>query len=189
MNAAWFEQLAVQALALPPWPDERFPPSPYYRFLRVLAANLQPKLSVELGVCGGGASLHLCAGWPGGTVVGVENADGSDWERGNWARIRRTFPNWVLWRGDSVDSAPAVAAAHGEADILFVDTVHTFDRTVAEWEAWAPHMAARAVVCLDDLLRPEMEGLWEWVPWDKVRLDRLHDGAERGGGFGVAWRA
>ena len=72
MKASWFHHLRQEALARPPWPDSRFPPSPYDRFLRVLAENVHPSLSVELGLCGGGGSFHLCQGWPGGTVVGVE---------------------------------------------------------------------------------------------------------------------
>ena len=189
MNAAWFEQLAVQALALPPWPDPRFPPSPYYRFLRLLAANAHPALSVELGVSGGGASFHLAVGWPDGQVVGVENADGSDFERENWQHVAERCPNWTLWRGDSVDGAPEIAKVYGEVDILFVDTVHTIERTVAEWRAWEPFMAGTAVICLDDLHRPGMQEAWDWLPWEKVRLDDLHPGGNGDGGFGVAWRS
>lgn len=189
MKASDFEQLAVQAQRLPVWPNDRFPPSLYYRFLRVLAANMKPRLSVELGVCGGGASLHLCAGHPGGMVVGVECAAGSDWEQANWKIIKRHFPNWVLWKGDSIADAPCIAKEYGTVDILFIDTTHTYEQTVAEWEAWEPFMAERAVICLDDLFRPEMDGVWDWAPWEnKLRLDRLHDGAEFGGGFGVVWR-
>lgn len=71
--------------------------------------------------------------------------------------------------------------------LLFIDTVHEFDRTMAEWEAWEPFLAPDAVVCLDDLFRPGMEDAWNEVPGAKLRLDHLHDGAEFGGGFGVVW--
>lgn len=187
-------ELAREALAMAPWPDPRFPPSPYYRFLRLLAAELRPALSVELGVCGGGGSFHLCEGWPQGTVVGVENGKVNDQMRDNWHFIRARHPNFVLWHGDSVDDAGTIAAEHGKADILFIDTVHTYSRTVAEFEAWEPHLSDRAVVCFDDVQRAEMDGLWAWVPWEKVRIDVLHPGGldERGfgdGGFGVAWRS
>jgi len=194
VNAPWFEHLAEWALALPPWPDERFPPSPYYRFFRLLTSQVKPALSVELGVCGGGGSFHMAVGWPGGTVVGVEREDGDDWrasqhERDNWTFIRGLCPNFVLWRGDSVESAPAVARAHGAVDLLFIDTTHTYAQTMAEWAAWEPHLSARAVVMLDDLHRPGMGDAWADVPWpNKLRLDALHDGTPGvGGGFGVAW--
>lgn len=194
MDAEWFRALAARAVAAEPWPDGRFPPSRYYRFLRLLAAETRPALSVELGVCGGGASFHLATGWPGGAVVGVESAPPDPQMRANWDYIEARCPNWVLWRGDSAASAPEIHARHGEAGILFVDTVHTFERTAAELDAWLPFLATRCVVCFDDLHRREMAGFWEWLDWDKVRLDHLHDGATidedgfGGGGFGAAWR-
>jgi hypothetical protein len=193
MNFSFFTSLATQALALPPWPDPRFPPSPYYRFMRLLAQALQPALSVELGLCGGGGSFHLCEGWPAGVVVGVEHSPGDDHQRDNWHFIQARHPNFRLWRGDSVSVAPVVCGELGEPVVLFIDTVHTTERTIEEWEAWTPLMAERAVVLLDDVQRAEMDGLWDWVPWDKVRIDALHPGGvdERGfgdGGFGIAWR-
>ena len=157
MNESWFQLLAAQALASPPWPDPRFPPSAYYRFLRLLAQAVQPSLSVELGLGGGGASFHLSIGWPSGTVVGVERDPGSDWERANWAYVTERCPNFARWQGDSVESAPEIARAYGPVDVLFIDTQHTHEQTMAEWAAWEPFMAERAVVCMDDLFR------WGWT--------------------------
>jgi len=193
MNASYFRHLAMSAMSMGGKGGPRFPPSPYYRFLYLLAQNVKPSLSVELGVCGGGASYHLAVGHPGGAVVGVEHAVGSAFEKENWTFIAASCPNWTLWKGDSVDDAGAIAAKHGKASILFIDTIHTFERTVQEFMAWEPHLSDRAVVCLDDLNRREMAGLWDWVPWqNKLRLDLLHDGGldKHGygdGGFGVVW--
>jgi len=189
MNEGQFRALAQQAMSMRPYPDPRFPPSRYYRFLRVLAQNMQPSLSVELGLCGGGGSFHLAMGWSGGTVIGVESHAGDTQQQENWRFIKRLRPNFVLWPGDSVESAPEIAKRWGMVDILFIDTVHTYKQTVAEWEAWEPFLSERAVVCFDDLLRPGMQEAWDEVPWpNKVRMDELHDGAENGGGFGVVWR-
>lgn len=193
MNPSWFADLATRAMAAAPWPDPRFPPSPYYRFLRYLAQAHQPTLSVELGLCGGGGSFHLAIGWPGGTVVGVEHAVGDDQQRANWSHVQGKCSNFVLWKGDSVGDSPEIFKRYGACGLLFIDTIHTTERTIEEWEAWMPYMAPRAVVCLDDVQRREMAGLWDWVPWPKMRLDFLHSGgldvAGFGdGGFGVAWR-
>jgi len=189
MNEGTFKLLANQARGMSPYPDPRFPPSLYYRFLRLLAQNMQPVLSVELGLCGGGGSFHLALGWSGGTVVGVDNSDGDSQQQDNWRFINRLCSNFELWKGDSVDSAPDIAKQWGLVDILFIDTDHTHDQTLAEWEAWEPFLSDRAVVCFDDLLRPGMQEAWDEVPWPhKLRLDFLHDGAEFGGGFGVVWR-
>lgn len=188
MDEQFFRELEHRAHNTPVYPDWRFPPAPYYRFLRLLAEALEPNLSVELGVCGGGASLHLALGWPKGTVVGVECAVGSAWDTENWRKIGELCPNWVLWPGDSAASAPGIAKQHGAAGLLFIDTDHTYERTRAEWDAWEPFLAERCVVCLDDLLLPEMERFWDELEWSKVRLDSLHTGAEVGGGFGAAWK-
>ena len=195
---AMLRSLANRALSMPAYNDDRFPPSPYYRFFQLLAATLHPSLSVELGVCGGGASFHMARGWTDGVVVGVELPDGvkgyraSQHERANWTFIRRLCPNWVLWRGDSVDDAAEIAKVYGKPDLLFIDTIHTTERTMEEFNAWQPYLSGRAVVCLDDLNRFEMDGVWEAMPGQKLRLDLLHDGGldEHGfgdGGFGVVW--
>ena len=75
MNEKTIKQWAAQALTILPYPDPRFPPSPYYRFLRVAAQQMRPRLSVELGVCGGGGSLHLALGYGAGKVIGIDIAD------------------------------------------------------------------------------------------------------------------
>ena len=181
--------LAKRARGMKALPYPQFPPSAYYRFLRLLAEAMRPSLSVELGLCGGGGSLHLALGWYGGTVVGVEISDGDAQQRENWRFIKRLRDNFELWKGDSVESAPEIAKEWGQTDLLFVDTDHTYRQTMAEWNAWEPYLSERAVVCLDDLFRPGMEDAWNEIPWtNKLRLDYLHDGAEFGGGFGVVWR-
>lgn len=163
-----------------PWPDPRFPPSPYYRFLQVLAQNTQPRLSVELGVCGGGGSFHLAVGWPIGRVIGIDvTNDYPD----NITYINDRCDNFLLKIGDSVGLAQSIRMQFGQPDIVFIDTTHTYDQTVKEFEAWKPFLSDRAVVCFDDLDRVEMAGFWDWLPGKKLRLDMLH----HEGGFGVWW--
>lgn len=184
MNRQLLEQWHKEALAEKPYPDPRFPPSPYYRFMRILAQNLQPKLSVELGVCGGGGSFHLAIGWPQGKVVGVDLAyDHPE----NLNFIISHCPNFEFWQDDSTQSAGGIYQEYGEIDILFLDSVHTFEHTTAELKAYQPYLSNRAVVLFDDLFRPEMVGLWESLPSPKLRMDTLHDGAVEGGGFGILW--
>ena len=67
MNEHDLRTLAQLALTDPVYPSPLFPPSPYYRFLKRLAEQLQPSLSIELGVCGGG----VLAGGGGGDRVGA----------------------------------------------------------------------------------------------------------------------
>jgi len=166
------------------YPNPMFPASPYYRFLKVLAQYMKPKLSVELGVSGGGGSLHLAAGWSEGKVVGVDFADD---HKERIAYITENYPNFTFAIGDSVKSAQIIHKMYGKVNILFIDTDHTYDQTLAEFRAWKPFLAEGAAVCFDDLFRPRMEEAWAKIPGDKVRLDYLHNGQHPvGGGFGVA---
>lgn len=184
INKHILADLADRATRETLYPNAQFPPSLYYRFLKVLATYLQPNLSVELGVCGGGGSLHLAIGWSPGTVIGVDIADDHP---ENIKTIRQTCPNFHLWIGDSVQAAPEIHNQYGQVDILFIDTTHTYRQTMDEFKAYEPYLSERAVVCLDDLFRKEMGTIWEDLPGNKLRLDKLHDGAEKGGGFGVIW--
>lgn len=183
MNEQTLVGLANQAIAQSSYPDPRFPPSPYYRFLEVLARHVQPRLSVELGVCGGGGSLHLALGWPAGLVVGIDvTNDYPD----NIKFIEFQFPCFTFLIGDSVEMAQKVYHDFGRTDILFIDTTHVNEQTRREFNAWEPYLARNAIVCFDDLRRPGMNTFWNELPGNKVRLDDLHPSAE--GGFGVWWR-
>lgn len=186
LNREWFEELAKSAIDMSPLGNPQFPPSRYYRFLQLLAFYLKPNLSVELGVSGGGGSLHLALGNPDGDVFGIDIEPVTN---ENIKTIHAMVDNFNMYFLDSVEAPEWLGMEYGhiEVGILFIDTIHTYERTWQEFNAWKPYLSDNAVVCFDDLLRPEMKGFWESLPEPKVRLDQLHDGAENGGGFGVVW--
>lgn len=177
--------IAEQSKALPTHPDPRFPPSPYFKFLRAAAAYTKARVCVELGVCGGGGSLHMCLGTS-GIVIGVDIRDDYP-EQTKW--IQDHFDNWQFWLADSIHAAQiAKDLDHwvGQVDLLFIDTIHTYERTWAEYNAWRRLLSKGALVCLDDLYRPGMDLLWAEMPEPKVRLDWLHPSmSPTDGGFGV----
>lgn len=174
--------IAEAAKFAPVYQDKRFPPSLYYRFLRVLASYKKPLVSVELGVCGGGGSLHLALGYPAGKVYGVDVAN--NWPE-NVDHAQKRCNNFIFIRADSKQFAEQFMP-NEFVDILFIDTVHTYDATMAEFEAWEPKLARNAVVVLDDLFRIGMDRAWAELPGDKIRLDFLHQGGSpTDGGFGV----
>jgi predicted O-methyltransferase YrrM len=168
------------------YPDPRFPPSMYYRFLRLVAQHFKPRVSVELGVCGGGASLHMALGNPDGQVIGVDVTDAYP---DNLNHLRQTYPNFRFWCMDSVDAVGVYAKIDlGEVDLLFIDTVHTYERTMMEFRCWEPWLSDRAIVCLDDLFRGGMDRAWTELPGRKLRMDWLHiGGVPTDGGFGVIY--
>lgn len=175
---------AKEALDQKPYWSKLFPPSPYYRFLGILARELKPKVSVVLGVCGGGDCLHIALGNPDGQVVGVDyQYDHPDQIK----HIESVCTNFRFYHGDSVESAKKIHDIFGDVTLLFIDTTHTYEQTHKEIAAWEPFLAKSHIICFDDLFRKEMDGFWEGLTEPKLRIDNLHDGSESGGGFGMIW--
>lgn len=188
INSVFDQLVELSFLSDKVYPDPRFPPSSYYRFMRRLAEWKKPSMSVELGVCGGGASLHLALGWSGGDVLGIDHAlEYPD----NITYIKLECPNFYFWRRDAVESAVEFDTVFlgRRVDILFIDTVHTYESTMAEFNAWRRHLIAGSVVLLDDLFRPGMDLAWlelSGLATFSARYDHLHIGGEpTDGGFGV----
>jgi len=173
-------RLSNEALMASPYPDPRFPPSPYYRFLKLLALEMGARLSVELGVSGGGGSLHLAIGSK--IAIGIDYT----WDHEeNIKYIEANYPNFIFVLRDSINIAPVIFEHYGFIDILFIDTTHTLAQTTMEYQAYKPFMSPNSVICLDDLFRPGMQEAWEAMPEPKLRLDKLHQSEAGEGGFGV----
>lgn len=207
MNELTLIGLAKTALMEAPYSNPNFPPSPYYRFLRLLAVEIgkeinnevnngyKARLSVELGVCGGGGSLHMAMGSAKAIGIDITN-DYPD----NIKHIQQYHPNFEFIIGDSVDMASIIYNRFGAIDLLFIDTTHTYKQTMTEYNAYKPYLSDRAIICLDDLFRPEMgdapiiKGIkqncvWDKMPAPKKRFDFLHPSqAPTDGGFGVIWK-
>lgn len=176
--------LEEDAHTLQIYPDPRFPPSLYFRFLYRLVDRLHPQVSVELGTCGGGASLHMAAGYPEGLVVSVDVAN--DYPD-QIEYIVQTYHNFRFWRCDSIDAADRYRDQQlPPVEVLFIDTIHTYDRTMREFAAWRDLLSKNAIVLLDDLYRAGMDRVWSDLPGKKVRLDKMHlGGSPTDGGFGA----
>lgn len=184
MNEQIIRAIALRALIEHPFPNTMFPPSPYYRFLKHLAAEMQPQLSVVLGVCGGGCCLHLAQGHAKGRVIGIDLVN--DYPE-QVTYIKQNHANFTFWLGDSVEAAFEIFKGFGYVNLLFIDTTHEYEQTMREYDTWRQYLSKNAAVCLDDLFRPGMDRVWNELPEPKVRLDALHDSGENGGGFGVIW--
>lgn len=183
MNVKAVNKLARISVGDGPLPHKEFPPSMYYRFLRRLTKYMQPDISVELGVCGGGGSLYMALGYPQGRVIGVDCA--LEYPN-NIALVKELAPNFEFWRMDSIASSDYFNEVKLKVNVLFIDTIHTYDQTMKEFEAYRPVLADGAVVLLDDLFREGMDQAWAELPGHKVRLDYLHmSGSATDGGFGV----
>ena len=131
------------------------------------ASRTNPRLIVELGVREGESTfvLERVARRCGGTLVSVDVADCSSVCH---------FENWHFVQEDDVAFGHRFAdwsREHGVAeqiDVLFIDTSHLYDHTIAEIQAWLPHLSAAGVVIFHD-----------------TNLKRLY--RRRDGTLGLAW--
>lgn len=132
-------------------------------WLRAAAAEVPADQAVvEVGVFRGGSLKHLCDGAKeghGAVVYGVD-AWGSDgvypdrphmrerYKRTDKAVARRTCPTATLIHALSSDAAAAYDGP--PIGLLYIDCVHTEAAVLADFEAWAPHLADGALVAFDD---------------------------------------
>jgi predicted O-methyltransferase YrrM len=185
MNRQTIDDLAKMAIANPPFTaNGRFPPSTYYRFLYELARYKKANLSVVLGVCGGGCCYNLAK--KSKSVIGIDIDKESYVD--NHKFITDNCPNVTFLYGDSIELA---SGFEQEIDILFIDTIHEYARTLDEFAAWKPHLADDAIVCLDDLYRGGMMAAYDYLVeynGDGYRNKMLHlGGSPNDGCFGVIW--
>lgn len=118
------------------------------------ALSVRPRLIVELGVRGGESTFvfervaRLC----GASLVSCDVDDCS---------VVSAYPGWHFVQSDDIEFAarfPEWCHARGivpSIDLLFIDTSHRFDQTVAEIDAWFPLLAERSkAIFHDSNLRP-----------------------------------
>ena len=131
-------------------PEPCFPPSVYYRVLYLLVQRAAPEIAVELGTCGGGASLHMAMGCSTTKVYTFDNI--KEWQ----VSIAETLvENFHFILDDSVQAATRFQDA--SVGLLFVDTTHTYEQTMAEYRVWLPKMRSSGIVIFDDIGRGGMD--------------------------------
>lgn len=121
-----------------------------------LLARLGAKVGavVELGVAQGYSTVSLLAGamtrgvrlWS----YDVNASCGGALERLGIKPEGHTQIDWTFLAKDSL--AAAKDWQEGSVGLLFLDTVHTFDVTLAELEAWFPRIHGNGIMCGHDYL-------------------------------------
>jgi len=136
------------------WSDIR----EYLPLLRDFARSYPGVRVLELGARTGNSTLALLAGAieAGGHVTSVDIDKVTNYRNGMsdglsaWTGI----PEWTFIHGDDMD--PAVQGRlPGEVDVLFIDTSHYYDHTLAELEFYVPRVASGGVVLCHDT---------RWIP-------------------------
>jgi len=115
----------------------------------VEALSMSPRLAVELGVRDGESHfvMERVTEVAGARLVSVDIDDCSsiaaqehaDFVQNDDVEFAGRFESWC-----------AEAGVAPEIDVLFVDTSHLYEHTVAEIAAWFPHLAQRSKVLFHD---------------------------------------
>jgi predicted O-methyltransferase YrrM len=143
---------ALEATNLQAWAAEQVDMAPHIATLTRLARGAQ--VIVELGVRGGVSTWAMLDGLPStGTLYSVDIVDCVVPPRVS------ADPRWTFIVGDDMD--PAVQAQlPAAADLVFIDTSHEYEHTVAEL-AWALTLTPARIVMHDyvmaDVLRAGTE--------------------------------
>ena len=137
---------ALEATSLAQWAHDQVDMEPHYRTLIRQAAACQT--IIEWGVRGGVSTWAFLDGLPAdGRLYSVDILDCTVPPRVSGD------PRWTFIVGDDVD--PAVRAQLPEtADLMFIDTSHTYEQTVAELGIVLDYQPARVV--MHDVNQPQV---------------------------------
>lgn len=100
---------------------------------------------LELGVRDGNSTAALLAGVAerGGHLWSVDIAD--------YSKAVKPHPQWTFIRADSLDVGRITGAGvPSELDLLFIDTDHTYERTLAELTTWGARVKRGGAIVLHD---------------------------------------
>jgi predicted O-methyltransferase YrrM len=111
---------------------------------------------VELGTATGWTTASFALADPGRRVLSFDPVVQAHRERYLALRPARARERITLVQAPGVDGPEH---ADGSVDLLFVDSTHERDDTIAELEAWRPHLAPGALVVLHDYDNPAFPGV------------------------------
>lgn len=131
----------------------------YYRFIYHLMKRLKPSVAVELGVCTGRCTAHMAAACPECQVIGID----PDPNPHCLGEIVVRYPNIELWRYLSLDQVMVLNCVNDQTvDLCLIDTTHTIDQVMAEYNAWLPKMKPGGIILIDDISEnPSIMQAWE----------------------------
>jgi predicted O-methyltransferase YrrM len=186
LNLATIQRLIDESLTLTttgdPWLDNRYQEqvryiahvNPYYRTFFLLARELHPTLSVELGSWQATTAAHLAVGWPEGQVITIDHhrEDLDAKIKTQEAAARYGNLHYLCgWTWDVVGQVRPLAPI----DILFIDAWHQPEYLARDWALFHPLLADEALVIVDDVFEsgPCVEGVVDF--WSKLEGEKLLD--------------
>lgn len=156
----------------------------YYTFLYLVAREMQPELTLELGTGRGTSSCFLAFGAEPRRVVTVDGYKelvdhiiavkaGND--------IDNLDPIFSDSCGPTVLAAIQTTLHIGGIDLLYVDSDHNYAHAKKEYDLYRPLMSSGGVMIWDDINMNDMGRFWGELKEEKTELNFLHYS-----GFGAA---
>lgn len=169
--------LGWDMMCLLPWGN-----TPYYNFLLLLAKELQPKMTVELGTGEGTSACFLARGASPHRVITVESDAELVADRIMLFKSSYDLDNLTPVIGDSCGPEVLEQIAEQPIDLLYVDSDHCYDQAKKEYDLYRPRMSPGAVIVWDDIhINDGMKRFWGELTEPKEELSYLHSA-----GFGAA---
>ena len=156
---AWLEALQAQVHGTP----HRHP-----RFLYRLALELQPALSIEMGVEWGITSAHLCAAAAqyGGQVVGVDIQT----HLRPSSQLAERYGNYTFLHMDTrqaVSYVTELVEEYGPLGLVYQDSLHRHMTFKKEWIDYSPLLGDGAVWVSNLYPGDALLRYWKWLPVKK----------------------
>ncbi len=183
---------------------------PYYRFFYHVAKWLKPELVVELGGWQGTAAAHFAAGHRGNLIYSIDHHSdpGDEYHQSLMRDATNHYANMYYAQGwttpqfaerekgkhdrDVGEAYTGLQYYYGQKklsiDILFIDSWHTYENAMIDWEMYSLLLSDNALVICDDIQSGEIKDapisgmmrFWDEMPEPKFLNDNLHPGTEMG---------
>lgn len=155
--------------------------NPYYRLFWMIARELKPALSVELGSWQATGAAHLALGNPQGKVFTVDIHKDDKAAQLRAIEAANRVPNLTYINAWTWDAAPQIPNG---IELLFIDAWHDYQYAKREWDLYAPKLADLALVICDDITADYnfegMDQFWTEMPEPKFLDSRPHPGIPLG---------
>lgn len=144
----------------------------YYLFLNKLVRRLKPKKILELGTSIGRSALFMMTALP--DTSSLVTVDIGSFLRSDLFGFSHD-PRLKIIFGDDLDDMVFAQVGAG-FDFLFIDSEHSQEHAVKEWQKYHPLLEDGAIVAMDDIrLNSGMSEFWDSLPFEKVETgDKLH---------------
>lgn len=145
----------------------------YYQYLACLMNVYRPKQVIELGGAMGTAALCMLSQLPSEARLYSVTLEEHGLE---FSFIKTNYPQLVKVVGNDLDlSVWPKDLDFSKTDLMFIDSLHTYDQVRAEIDLYFPLLKEGTLVFFDDIHMDDgMNKIWMEVPGEKLDVSVLH---------------